>query len=95
MSTDLTLTLSDSEADLFEEIARIELPDATGAELKEWAEWVAKEGLRIELNRVRYRQIKAEEAANRQEEQDEMDTAWPRVPPPGDVTDPLDPDPVG
>lgn len=85
---DLTISLSAEEATLFLEIGQAELPEANGAELKAWAEVIAKNGLRAELWRVKAQQVRAQEQVNRDTERDAFNSQWPETALPGAEPEP-------
>lgn len=79
MAQEITIMLSDSEAALMIELAEAELPDSTGLEKRSWAEAVAKSGLREECARVKMRQVREAEVANRHAEREDFNTDFPEV----------------
>lgn len=89
MAESITINLSDSEASQFLEVGQALYPDASGAELREWAGVVAKNGLRAAVGELQLVAIRQQENANRQTERDEFVVAWPEEP------NPLAPDPEG
>ena len=77
---DLTVSLTSEEATLMFDIAEAQVPGSSGESKREWAQSVAKAGLRAELGRIQLETIRQQENQNRQAEQDDFDTAFPEVP---------------
>jgi hypothetical protein len=85
MALSLTIDLSDSEEQLLKDIARQANPDATNAFLKEWAQAVAKKGLRDELGTIQLDQIRQQENESRATAKDQFAAWFPEVPQPPPV----------
>ena len=76
----LTVELTSEEATLMFDIAEAQVPGSTGQSKKEWAQSVAKAGLRTELGRIQLETIRQQENQNRQAERAEFGQAFPEVP---------------
>lgn len=80
MAEIITIELSNSEAQEFLEVGQAVNPDATVAELREWAAIVAKNGLRAEVGRIKRDQIRVDQGIQMAQEFEEFEEAWPYVP---------------
>jgi hypothetical protein len=79
MALSLTIHLSDSEEQLLKDIAREVNPGASNVFLKDWAQAVAKTGLRDELGTIQLDLIRQAENTNRAAEKDQFAASFPEV----------------
>ena len=76
----LTVELTSEEATLMFDIAQAQVPGSTNESMKQWAQSVAKAGLRTELGRIQLETIRQQENQNRQQEATDFEAAFPEVP---------------
>lgn len=77
MAVNLTVALTDAEQARLSDVAALVAPNATPAQVKEWAETTAKAKLRDEVLRIHRDAVRdAENAARRQDEQ-AWSNDWP------------------